>query len=120
MKILGNIIWFLITGLFSGLAYGICGIVLCVTIIFIPFGLQCFKLSRLCFWPFGADVQINFDKHPFANVIWLILSGLWICIGFFIAGAIWCVTIIGIPFGLQCFKLAKLSLLPFGATINGK
>lgn len=81
---------------------------------------QCFKLSRLAFWPFGTVVNKNFGKHPIANVIWIIFGGLELCIGFGLAGIIWCITIIGIPFGKQCFKLAGLSITPFGATFGEK
>lgn len=118
MKTLGNILWFIFTGLWSGIAYFVVGLLWCVTIIGIPFGLQCFKLAKLMFWPFGKEVNSDFNKHPIANVIWVILSGLELAIGFFFAGLLWCVTIIGIPFGKQCFKLAKLSFIPFGATVE--
>ncbi len=118
MKTIGNILWFIFTGLFSAIGYFLVGLIFCITIIGIPFGLQCFKFARLCIWPFGTEVNTDFGKHPIANVIWIILFGLGLCISFFIVGLIWCVTIIGIPFGLQCFKLAKLSIVPFGATID--
>ena len=120
MKTLGNILWFLLTGLWAGLFYFFSGLVWCITIIGIPFGLQCFKMAKLMFWPFGREVNSDFNKHPIANVIWVIFSGLGLAIGFFFSGLIWCITIIGIPFGLQCFKLAKLSFIPFGATIEVK
>ena len=120
MKTIGNILWFLLTGLWTGLAYAILGLIWCITIIGIPFGKQCFKLSRLAFWPFGTVVNKNFGKHPIANVIWIIFGGLGLCIGFGLAGIIWCITIIGIPFGKQCFKLAGLSITPFGATFGEK
>lgn len=120
MKTIGNILWFLLTGLWTGLAYAILGLIWCITIIGIPFGKQCFKLSRLAFWPFGTVVYKNFGKHPIANVIWIIFGGLELCIGFGLVGIIWCITIIGIPFGKQCFKLAGLSITPFGATFGEK
>lgn len=118
MKTIGNILWFIFTGFFSALAYLIVGVAWCVTIIGIPFGLQCFKLAGLMLWPFGKDVKSDFAKHPIANLIWFFFGGLEIAIGFFVAGIIWCITIIGIPFGKQCFKLALLSLFPFGADIK--
>lgn len=118
MKTLGNILWFIFTGLWSGIAYFVVGLLWCVTIIGIPFGLQCFKLAKLMFWPFGKEVHSDFGAHPIANVIWVILSGIELAIGFFFAGLLWCVTIIGIPFGKQCFKLAQLSFVPFGATVD--
>ena len=118
MKFIGNLLWLLLTGLYLGLVYAVLGIVWCLTIIGIPFGKQLFKLSRLAFWPFGASVKENFGKHPILNVIWMIFGGLELALIFFFMGILWCVTIIGIPFGKQAFKLAKLSLTPFGATIN--
>ena len=118
MKTLGNILWFLFTGLWTGIMWFFIGLLWCITIIGIPFGKQAFKLARLSFWPFGAEVDKNFGKHPIANVIWVIFGGFILTIGFAVAGLIWCITIIGIPFGKQCFKLAGLALSPFGAEIN--
>ena len=117
MKTLGNIIWFLLTGLESGIVWFFLGILWCITIIGIPFGRQCFKLARLSIWPIGVKVTTNFGAHPIANVIWLLFGGLGLCIGFFLAGILWCITIIGIPFGKQCFKLASLAATPFGAKV---
>ena len=117
MKTLGNIIWFLLVGLVSAIAWFLLGVLWCITIIGIPFGRQCFKLARLFIWPFGAVVNTHFDKHPIANILWLIFGGLELVFGYVISGVLFCITIIGIPFGKQCFKLAKLALLPFGADI---
>ena len=118
MKTLGNILWLLFTGLWLGLGYALTDILWCITIIGIPFGKQCFKIAKLAFWPFGTEVHKNFGKHPIANVIWIIFGGLGLCLSFGLAGIIWCITIIGIPFGKQCFKLAGLSIAPFGAVIG--
>jgi len=116
MKTLGNIIWFIFVGLWSGLAYFFLGLLWCITIIGIPFGKQCFKIARLMFWPFGATIHTNFGKHPIANIIWLFFGGIGLAFGFLFVGLILCITIIGIPFGKQCFKLATLSATPFGST----
>ncbi len=118
MKTLGNILWFLLTGLWTGIAYCILGLFWCITIIGIPFGKQCFKIASLMFWPFGRIADTDFGKHAILNVLWIIFGGLGLCIGFAIAGIFWCITILGIPFGKQCFKFAKLSLMPFGAEIK--
>jgi len=118
MKTIGNLLWLIFTGFWSGLGYFLLGLFWCVTIIGIPFGKQCFKLSRLFFWPFGSKVSTDFGKHPIANIIWLIFGGFFLAVGFLFSGIFWCITIIGIPFGKQCFKLAVLSLSPFGAKIN--
>lgn len=117
MKTLGNVLWFLLTGLGAGLSWFFLGIVWCITIIGIPFGKQAFKLAKLSFFPFGKTVNTNLGKHPIANIIWIVLGGLPLAIGFLFAGILWCITIVGIPFGKQCFKLATLALAPFGATV---
>ena len=118
MKTIGNILWFVFTGFLSCLAWILSGLLCCITIVGIPFGLQCFKLAGLYAWPFGKTVRGKFGKHPIANTIWLLLGGLWLALSMAIAGLLWCITIVGIPFGLQCFKLAELSLAPFGARVD--
>ena len=76
-----------------------------------------FKLAKLSFWPIGATVDTDFGAHPIANVIWLIFGGIGLALGYLFVGVLWCITIIGIPFGKQCFKLAKLAATPFGAKV---
>ena len=117
-RFLGNVIWFLLTGLFSAIGYFLLGIIWCITIIGIPFGLQCFKYAKLCLWPMGKTVESEFKAHPIANVLWFIFGGFFLALGFLFEGLLYCVTIVGIPFGLQCFKFAKLSLSPFGAKVE--
>lgn len=117
MKTLGNIIWFLLIGLWEGIAWCILGVIWCITIIGIPFGLQAFKIAKLVVLPFGKNINTHFEKHPIANIIWLLFGGLELAFGFVIAGLICCITIIGIPFGKQCLKLATLSCVPFGANV---
>ena len=118
MKTLGNILWFFLTGFWTALGWAFLGIIWCITIIGIPFGKQAFKMAKLSLFPFGKSVSTNFGKHPIANFIWLIFGGFSIALGFLFTGLIWCITIIGIPFGKQCFKLASLAAVPFGATIQ--
>lgn len=118
MKILGNIIWFLFGGFLAALIWFILGVLLCISVIGIPIGLQFFKFAKLTIWPFGNDVSIDFNKHPILNILWIIFLGWETALGYIIIGALFCVTIIGIPFGLQWFKLSKLALIPFGATIK--
>jgi len=118
MKTIGNILWFILCGAYSAFVYFLLGVILCITIIGIPFGKQCFKLAGLYVWPFGKKVESNFGKHPVGNIIWFILGGFIFALVSFIAAIILFVTIIGIPFGLQAMKLAKLSAFPFGAVIN--
>jgi len=116
MKLIGNIIWFVLIGLWSWFAWIFTGILWCITILGIPFGKQCFKIAGLVAFPFGKTIRTNFDSHPIANIIWLILFGWEIAVGYVIMGIVFCITIIGIPLGKQSFKLATLALLPFGAS----
>ncbi len=118
MRLIGNILWFILGGLWLGLGWAIAGLILCITIIGIPLGMQCFKAAWLTFAPFGKKVDVNFGKHPIANVIWAIFFGWEMALGYLMAGIISCITIIGIPFGLQAFKMMKLAFLPFGATVK--
>ena len=118
MRLICNLLWFVFGGFISGLSWIIAGILWCITVIGIPYGLQCFKFASLSFWPFGKEVVYSNSAVSFiVNVFWFILCGLWMGIGNFVFGCLWCITIIGIPFGKQFFKLAKISLAPFGATI---
>lgn len=118
MKLLGNILWFLFGGLFSGLSWLFCGCFWCLTIIGIPLGLQCFKFMSLAFFPFGKEVHYGGGAVKLiANIFWLLLSGIPMAIENALFGVLLCLTIIGIPFGRQFFKIAKLSLFPFGAKI---
>lgn len=118
MKTIGNIIWLIFGGLESALYYFFLGLIYCITIIGIPFGKQIWKMGSLVLWPFGKEIDSDFSRHPIMNVIWIIFGGLFSAIGFFILGILYCITIIGIPFGKQYFKLAKLAFMPFGATIK--
>ncbi len=120
MKLIANVIWFLFGGLWLGLGWALLGLFLCITIIGIPLGRQCFKASKLTFAPFGKRVVTNFNKHPVANLIWAILVGWEMALGYLVAGIICCITIVGIPMGLQSFKLMKLAFLPFGASIKAR
>ncbi len=119
MGFLGNILWFILGGFLSGLAWIIAGLLWCITIVGIPIGIQCFKLSGLSFFPFGKEVRNDGGTVSFiVNILWIIFSGLELAIGNLIIGCLLCITIVGIPFGLQFFKIAKLALMPFGAVVS--
>ncbi|PKM95437.1 MAG: YccF domain-containing protein [Firmicutes bacterium HGW-Firmicutes-1] len=120
MGCLGNVLWIIFGGFISAIEWLICGLLCCVTVIGIPFGLQCFKISGLVLAPFGRDVQIGeFGAGGLiGNIIWLIFLGWELALSHLIFAGILCITIVGIPFGLQHLKLAKLALLPFGAKIQ--
>ncbi len=114
MKTLGNILWFVFGGCISGLSWILAGLIWCITIIGIPYGKQCFKFARLSFCPFGKDVQYEGGVVSLvANIIWVVFFGIWMAIGNLVIGLLWCITIVGIPFGKQFFKLARLSFTPF-------
>ena len=119
MTISGNILWFIFGGFVSGIIWVLYGILWSITIVGIPIGAQCFKFAGLAFFPFGKEVSYGGGTVSLiANIIWLIVTGIPMAIGNAIWGCILCITIIGIPFGKQFFKIAKLSLMPFGATIS--
>ncbi len=123
LRIMGNIVWLTFGGLAFALINIFWGVVYCCTVIGIPFGLQLFKIATLQLCPFGADVFYPKDKPVGClctgfNILWILFGGLWSALGNFIVGAFMCCTIIGIPFGLQYFKLGKLVFAPFGLEIR--
>ena len=119
MGCLGNILWFIFGGWLAGLSWICAGILWCLTIVGIPIGLQCFKFALLSFTPFGYEVEYGGGAVSLImNIFWICISGIPLAIEFLCIGAVWCLTIIGIPFGLQFFKLAKLAIMPFGANIQ--
>jgi uncharacterized membrane protein YccF (DUF307 family) len=120
-NILGNIIWLIFGGLISAIIYCIGGLLLCLTIIGIPFGVQCFKIAGLVLAPFGREVVSSSSNGgcltTLFNIIWLLCGGLWTAIIHVFFGILLYITIIGIPFGRQHFKLVEVSLMPFGKRI---
>ena len=118
MKLIANIIWFILGGLWLGLGWAFLGLLLCITIIGIPLGKQCFKAAKLTFAPFGKKVVVHFERHPIANLVWMILAGWELAVGYFFASLVCCITVVGIPFGLQGFKLMALAFCPFGAEVK--
>lgn len=118
MGTMGNILWFLLGGALTGLLWTFSGLLWCVTIIGIPVGKQCFKIAKLCFFPFGKNVVFDSRTSSFMlNLIWIVFTGWSLAVEASIAGIICCITIVGIPFGKQYFKIARLALTPFGAEI---
>ena len=119
MSFIGNLIWFILGGFISFLAWSLYGLLWCITIIGIPIGVQCFKFAKLTAAPFGKEVKYKWSiPSVVLNIFWIILSGVPMAIYNFIVGCIFCVTIIGIPFGLQYFKIAKLALAPIGTSVK--
>jgi uncharacterized membrane protein YccF (DUF307 family) len=118
MSFLGNIIWFIFGGWYTALSWFVIGLLWCITIIGMPYGLQCFKFAKLSACPFGKDVEYSSTTGSFIlNIIWIIVTGVPMAIEHFATGVILCCTIIGIPFGLQHFKMAKLAFAPFGTSV---
>lgn len=122
MKLLGNILWFVLGGFLVSLYYFVVGVLFCITIIGIPFGLQLIKLAGFALWPFGHDIQSDTNDGGclsiIMNVIWILVGGVEIAMIHLTFGAFLCLTIVGIPFGLQHFKMALLALIPFGKKIS--
>jgi len=119
MSCLGNIIWFIFGGLVAGLQWFLTGLLWCITIVGIPVGIQCFKLAKLQFAPFGKEVITANDSSMgfFLNILWVIFGGLLLAITNLISAFLLSITIIGIPFAVQSLKMAKLSLAPFGKDV---
>jgi len=118
MSFLLNILWFIFGGFLVSLAYILGGVLLCITIIGIPFGIQCFKLSILGMAPFGREIR---EIQPpggaisvIMNVIWIILPGLELALIHLFLAVFFAITIIGLPFAAQHLKLTRLAILPFG------
>ena len=120
MRVLLNLLWIIFGGLLSALGWVITGCIWCITIIGIPVGLQCFKLSSISLNPFGKEVRHD-DAGAVSfllNVLWFIFGGSELTLSNFILGVLLCITIVGIPFGKQFFKIAGLALHPFGAEVE--
>ncbi|MCG7634513.1 YccF domain-containing protein [Gordonia McavH-238-E] len=120
MKTILNVIWLVLCGLWMAIGYVVAGIICCILIITIPFGIASFRMASYALWPFGRTVI----REPTAgvastigNVIWIIVAGLWLAIGHITTGLAMCLTIIGIPLGIASFKMVPVSLLPLGAEI---
>ena len=121
MRTIGNLLWLVLAGFWLAVGYAVAGLVLCVTVVGIPFGIQSFKLAGYALWPFGR-VVVNDPGASAAlgcvgNVLWLVLAGWWLALGHLFTGIVLCLTIIGIPLGVANLKLALLALVPFGKTV---
>lgn len=121
MSCIGNLIWIFLGGFWNLITWTFVGILWCVTIIGIPIGLQCFKMARITFAPFGKE--IHREKNSFKtiiNIIWIVLGGFQLAIMHLISAFLLAITIVGIPFAIQQLKFAELALMPFGARIIKK
>ena len=121
MSVLGNIIWLVFGGFFIALEYLVSGFLLCCTIIGIPFGLQGFKIGLVALLPFSQTTVVEEGSRScleiIMNEIWFFIGGIWIALSHLGWGLLFCITIVGIPFGIQHFKLMRVALFPFGRTV---
>lgn len=121
MSCLMNLLWLLFGGFLTAFEYLIASLLMMITIVGIPFGVQTLKLAGLALWPFGKQVRSGNRSsgclYVLMNLLWILLGGIWICLSHLFFGALLCITIVGIPFGLQHFKLAAVALTPFGKDI---
>jgi uncharacterized membrane protein YccF (DUF307 family) len=120
MRLILNVIWLVLAGFWMAVGYAVAGLICCILIITIPWGIASFRIANYALWPFGREVV---DKPGagtgslLGNIIWIIVAGLWLAIGHILTGIALCVTIIGIPLGIANFKLVKVSLVPLGKEI---
>lgn len=120
MRLVLNVIWLVLCGFWMFLGYLLAGVLLCITVIGIPFGIAAFRIGRYALWPFGRDVVVRPDAgtgSAVGNVLWLVLAGWWIALGHVVTGIGLCLTIIGIPLALANFKMIPIALLPLGREI---
>ena len=120
LRAVGNILWLAFSGFWMALGYVVAGAIACVLIVTIPFGIASFRLAGYALWPFGRTVVWKPSAgaaSTVGNVLWLILFGWWLALGQIVAGIAWCITIIGIPFGVASFKMVPLALLPLGREV---
>ena len=121
MKFIGNLLWLILGGLLVAAYYFLSGLLLCVTVVGIPFGFQLMKMAGFSLWPFGREVRSDTNDGGclaiIMNVLWILLGGIEIAMIHVAFGLLCCMTIVGIPFGMQHFKMAILAFVPFGKTI---
>ena len=118
MKVLLNVLWIIFGGIFLSAYWAFIGCILYLTIIGIPFGIQCFRFANFMLFPFGREIVYSRNTVSLIlNILWIILFGLNLSLWSLAIGFLWCVTIVGVPIGFQAIKFVKLSLMPFGAKI---
>lgn len=121
MRLVLNLLWLVLGGVWLFVAYLVAGVIMCLTVIGIPFGVQSFKLAGFALWPFGRSVvarpNASVSLSLVANVVWVLLAGIWLAVAHLVVGVMLCLTIVGIPLGLGSVKLVPLAIAPFGRDI---
>lgn len=120
MRTVLNVIWLVLSGVWLFIAYVAAGILLCLLIVTIPWGIASFRIATYALWPFGRTIVEKQNSGVWAflgNVVWVILAGWWLALAHIVSGIALCVTIIGIPLGLADFKMVPISIMPLGKDI---
>lgn len=120
MRTLLNVLWLVLAGFWMAMGYVVAGVICCILIITIPFGIASFRIAGFALWPFGRTTVPRRDAGAgslIGNIIWIVLAGWWLALGHLVTGVLLCITIIGIPFGIANFKLIPISLTPLGQEI---
>ncbi|MEV0660318.1 YccF domain-containing protein [Actinomadura luteofluorescens] len=120
MRTLLNVLWLVLAGFWMAMGYVVAGVICCILIITIPFGIASFRIAGFALWPFGRTTVPRRDAGAgslIGNIIWIIFAGWWLALGHLVTGVLLCITIIGIPFGIANFKLIPISLTPLGQEI---
>jgi uncharacterized membrane protein YccF (DUF307 family) len=120
MRTLLNVLWLVLCGFWMAIGYVVAGVVCCILVVTIPFGIASFRIAGYALWPFGREAVVRSDAgapSTIGNVIWFVFAGLWLAIGHAVSGVALCLTVIGIPLGIASFKMIPISLLPLGREI---
>ncbi|GAA2302246.1 YccF domain-containing protein [Actinomadura luteofluorescens] len=120
MRTLLNVLWLVLAGFWMAMGYVVAGVICCILIITIPFGIASFRIAGFALWPFGRTTVPRRDAGAgslIGNIIWIVFAGWWLALGHLVTGVLLCITIIGIPFGIANFKLIPISLTPLGMEI---
>ena len=120
MRLILNVIWLLLEGLWMAIAYAVAGLICFILIITIPFGIAAFRIASYVLWPFGRTTEVRRDSGVgslIGNILWILLFGWWLALGHLVSGVLLCLTIIGIPLGLASFKIIPITLVPLGVRI---
>ncbi|MEY8038206.1 MULTISPECIES: YccF domain-containing protein [Saccharopolyspora] len=120
MNAILNVLWLVLSGFWMAVGYAVAGVICCILIITIPFGIASFRMANYALWPFGRTLVDRRDAGAaslLGNLVWLVFAGWWLALGHLVTGALLCITIIGIPLGVANFKLVPVSLVPLGREI---